>query len=278
MLHGCTQNPDDFAAGTRMNRIADENDCFVLYPKQSKAANSSLCWNWFNAVDQRRDHGEPSIIADMTRQVVETYGMNANRVFVAGMSAGGAMAVILGATYPDVFSAIGVHSGIPYQAAQDLLTALSIMRRGSEDYALKHPNQVRAIVFHGGKDRKVHPRNAEQIILQLLGPSPASAAGEMLTLQAGAINGRSFERKIFRNTDGSTLAEQWLVSGTGHAWSGGSAEGSHSEPAGPDASREMLRFFLRTPDSLEINAEPSAQSSIVRRALRTLKFLPAKSS
>lgn len=276
MLHGCTQDPDDFAAGTRMNQVADEKDCFVLYPQQSKAANPSLCWNWFNALDQERGHGEPSLIADMTREVIKTYGIDTRQVFVAGMSAGGAMAVILAATYPDVFSAIGVHSGLPYQAAQNLLTALSAMRRGAKDYALKNLKPVRAIVFHGSKDRKVHPRNGEQIILQLLGPSPASTAGKRLTLQTGTKNGRSFERKVFRNPAGSTLAEQWLVRGTGHAWSGGSVEGSHAEPAGPDASREMLRFFLRAPDPVETSREAGAPNSILRRALRALKLLPAQ--
>jgi len=276
MLHGCTQDPDDFAAGTRMNQAADEKDCFVLYPQQSKAANPSLCWNWFSALDQQRDHGEPSIIADMARDVMRTHRIDTRRVFVAGMSAGGAMAVILAATYPDVFSAVGVHSGIPYQAAQNLLTALSAMRRGAKDNALMNLKPVRTIVFHGSKDRKVHPRNGEQIILQLLDPSPASAAGKRVTLQSGTKNGRSFERKVFHNPEGSTLAEQWLVRGTGHAWSGGSAEGSNAEPAGPDASREMLRFFLRAPDPVETSRETGARNSILRRTLRALRLLPAQ--
>jgi poly(hydroxyalkanoate) depolymerase family esterase len=276
MLHGCTQDPDDFATGTRMNQVADEKDCFVLYPQQSKDANPSLCWNWFNAPDQERDQGEPSIIADMAREVIKTYRIDPSQVFVAGMSAGGAMAVILAATYPDVFSAIGVHSGIPYQAAQNLLTALSAMRRGAQDHSLKNLKPVRAIVFHGSKDRKVHPRNGEQIIRQLLGPSTASTTGKGLTVRTGVKNGRSFERKIFRNPEGSTLAEQWLVRGASHGWSGGSAEGSHVEPAGPDASREMLRFFLRAPDVVEASREVSAQNGILRRALRALKLLPTQ--
>ncbi|MDP9089348.1 MAG: PHB depolymerase family esterase [Pseudomonadota bacterium] len=276
MLHGCTQDPDDFAAGTRMNQAADESDCFVLYPQQSKTANPSLCWNWFNALNQQRGHGEPSIIADMAREVIKTCGIDARQVFVVGMSAGGAMAVILAAAYPDLFSAVGVHSGIPYQAAQDLLTALSAMRRGAEDSALKNLKHVRAIVFHGSRDRKVHPRNGEQIILQLLGSSPASTTGQGVILQTGTKNGRSFQRKIFRHPDGRALAEQWLVKGTGHAWSGGSPEGSHVDPAGPDASREMLRFLLGSPDPVGTSGEAGAQKSLLRRALHALKLVPTQ--
>ena len=259
-----------------MNQVADESDCFVLYPQQSKTAIPSLCWNWFDALNQQRGHGEPSIIADLTREVIKTCGIDTRLVFVVGMSAGGAMAVILAATYPDIFSAVGVHSGMPYQAAQDLLTALSAMRRGADDHALKNLKHVRAIVFHGSKDRKVHPRNGEQIILQLLGSSHANTTGKCLILQTGKTNGRSFQRKIFRKPDGSALAEQWLVKGTGHAWSGGSPEGSHVEPAGPDASREMLRFFLGPLAPAGTSGEAGAPKNIVRRALHALKLLPAR--
>jgi poly(3-hydroxybutyrate) depolymerase len=174
------------------------------------------------------------------------------------------MAMIMGASYPDLFCAVGVHSGLPYQAAQNLWTALRAMARGVGEDSLKHLKSVRTIVFHGSTDTTVHPRNAEQIIEQLLGYSSADASGgTTFTLQSGAINGRSFDRKIFRNTAGCTLAEQWLVRGTSHAWSGGSAEGSHSEPAGPDASREMLRFFLR-------EAEASSDSQEIPTHMRDM--------
>ena len=276
LLHGCTQDADDFAAGTKMNAIADEHDCFVLYPQQSRAANATLCWNWFNAADQQRDRGEPSIIADLTRAIIRTYGVEKSKVFVAGMSAGGAMAVIVGAMYPEIFSAVGIHSGMPYQAAQNVFTAMSAMRRGAEDYALKNLAHVRAITFHGSKDTRVHPRNSEQIIVQLLGADPPRKPGKRLTMQTGTRSGRSFERKIFRDAEGRTLAEQWLVKGTAHAWSGGSPEGSHTDPTGPDASREMLRFFLGGPDRVESAEDARSSHRILRRALRALKLLPAQ--
>src|SRR5690606_27913096 len=130
MLHGCTQDPADFATGTRMNEIAEEKQCFVVYPAQAQSANSARCWNWFKAIDQKRDQGEPSLIAGITRQVSDTYQIDAKRVYIAGMSAGGAMAVIMGTLYPDLYTAVGVHSGLPYASAQDLPSALAAMKNG----------------------------------------------------------------------------------------------------------------------------------------------------
>jgi poly(hydroxyalkanoate) depolymerase family esterase len=242
MLHGCKQDATDFAAGTRMNVVADEFDCFVLYPQQSKAANPSRCWNWFMAHDQRRNQGEPLIIADLTREVIRAYGIDDRRVFVAGMSAGGAMAATLGATYPDLFSAIGVHSGLPYRAAGNLWSALSAMKVGTEDDSLTRSAPMRTIVFHGSEDGRVHPRNGEQVITQFLGSRlPGTSPSEP---QAGEFNGRAYERTLFRDSRGDTQAEQWLIHGAGHAWSGGGIDGSYTDAMGPDASREMLRFFL----------------------------------
>ena len=273
MLHGCTQNPDDFAAGTRMNTVANEHDCLVLYPQQSTAANSSLCWNWFSALDQQRDQGEPSIIADLTREIIATYGIDRHRIFIAGMSAGGAMALILAVAYPDLYSAVGVHSGIPYQAARNVLTAMSVMRRGAEDYVVISLKDVRVIVFHGGTDKTVNPLNGEQVILQLLGTASAHP-GKLSTVQTGATNGRSYDRKTFRDLDGTTVAEHWSVHKTGHAWSGGSAAGSYADPSGPNASYEMVRFFLRAPDDAEIHRGLARRQGVLRRALQALKLVP----
>ena len=177
MLHGCKQNPDDFAAGTGMNAIAEQNDCFVVYPAQAHAANGSNCWNWFKAEDQQRDRGEPSIIADITRDVIREYHIDPSRVYVAGLSAGGAMAAIMGATYPELYAAIGIHSGLPVGAAHDLPSAFAAMKNGG---ATKEPRNAReapipVIVFHGDRDTTVHPRNGEQALAQCIGQtSPRS--------------------------------------------------------------------------------------------------------
>lgn len=258
MLHGCTQNPDDFAVGTRMNRIAEEQPCFVVYPAQSQAANSSRCWNWFNAVDQQRDQGEPSIIAGITREIIDQYAIDQRQVFVAGMSSGGAMSVIMGSTYPDLYAAVGIHSGLPYAAAQDLPSALSAMKgRGhhlnNPGSADRHLQQIPVIVFHGDRDNTVSPRNGDQIIAQQLAdPAASGEAGEPQTdsveVESGRVaQGHAYTRTVHNGPDGKPVAEQWLVHGVGHAWSGGSLRGSYTDPRGPDAAREMMRFFSTHP-------------------------------
>ncbi|MEO8570158.1 MAG: PHB depolymerase family esterase [Chloroflexota bacterium] len=241
MLHGCTQNPDDFAAGTGMNAIAEEQECFVAYPSQEQSANHSRCWNWFKALDQQREQGEPSIIAGMTRDIIKTYHVDERQVFIAGMSSGGAMAVIMATTYPDLYAAVGVHSGLPYAAAQDLPSALAAMQSGaSATTAAPHIEGIPIIVFHGDKDRTVHPRNGEQIIARSL-PRPAAQSS---TEQGKEPNGRAYQRTIHRDANGQPVGEHWVVHGTGHAWSGGSHRGTYTDPQGPDASRAMMRFFL----------------------------------
>jgi poly(hydroxyalkanoate) depolymerase family esterase len=244
MLHGCTQDPDDFAAGTQMNAVAEEKQCFVVYPAQSQQANNHKCWNWFNALDQQRGQGEPSIIAGIAQQVIAGYPVDERQVYVAGLSAGGAMAVIVGTLYPDLFAAVGVHSGLPYASAQDLPSALSAMKRGASGNVAKAAHAEGAsppiIVFHGDQDRTVHPRNGEQVMEQKLrahGTAQAEA-------DAGSVpNGHRYTVTTHRHADGTPLGEHWVVHGAGHAWSGGSAAGSYTDGRGPDASREMMRFF-----------------------------------
>ncbi|MDB5777053.1 MAG: Esterase [Herbaspirillum sp.] len=243
MLHGCSQNPDDFAAGTRMNAVAEQNGCFVAYPAQAKSANGHRCWNWFSAIDQQRDKGEASIIADITRKIVVNYGCDRRRVFVAGLSAGGAMAVIMGNRYPDLYCAVGVHSGLPYAAARDLPTAMDVMRRGVSKAALAgstHPLPV--IVFHGERDQTVHPRNGERIVEQAL----AHIANTVREEQDIASGGGIYTRAVYENGASGPMAELWKLHGVAHAWSGGSAHGSYTDAAGPDASAEMMRFFKTT--------------------------------
>lgn len=247
LLHGCTQDPDDFARGTRMNSLAEEHGCFVAYPAQPQSANASRCWNWFRTVDQARGAGEPAILAGLVEQLVATHPIDSNRVYVAGMSAGGAMAVILGATYPEVFAAVGVHSGLPYGAARDLPSALAAMRAATPG-PRSGAQAIPTIVFHGDADTTVHPCNGEKVAAESVaaaGVSESIASAE--TTRGESAGGREFSRTQLRGSDGRVESEHWLVHGAGHAWSGGDPAGSHTDPRGPDASREMLRFFLDRP-------------------------------
>ena len=243
MLHGCTQSPDDFAAGTRMNRVAEEHTCLVAYPAQAASANASKCWNWFSPRDQHHGQGEPSLIAGITRQVMRDYAVDAERVYVAGLSAGGAAAAIMGMAYPDLYAAIGVHSGLACGAAGDLPSAFAAMSQGDALVrSAAHRETVPTIVFHGDRDSTVHPRNGDQVIAQ----SKASAVPGLETREErGRVpGGHAYSRTLHANACGQTMLEQWVVHGAGHAWSGGSPAGSYTDPRGPDAAREMLRFFL----------------------------------
>ncbi|MGB3682397.1 MAG: PHB depolymerase family esterase [Rubrobacteraceae bacterium] len=262
MLHGCTQNPDDFAAGTRMNTLAESGNFFVVYPEQTSSSNMNKCWNWFNAGDQHRDQGEPSIIAGITHQIAATQPVDTKRIYVAGMSAGAAMAVILGETYPDLYAAVGVHSGLAYGAAHDLPSAFGAMQGGAgasgasaRPEAVDLARTVPAIVFHGDRDSTVNRRNAEQVLNQKLsglrGPATPQATPRTTpraTVRQGQVRGgRSYTHSVYRTADEDPVAELWIVHGAGHAWSGGSPQGSYTDANGPDASIEMVRFFLDHP-------------------------------
>ena len=255
MLHGCTQNPDDFAAGTGMNQRALEQGFFVLYPEQGQNDNPSRCWNWFTPNDQKRGSGEPALLASMTQAVVKQHGMDAKRVFIAGLSAGGAMAAVMAGAYPEIFAAVGVHSGLPSGAASNMAEALMVMKSGDAGIVLpgqrrplattshkpaRPQTQLPTIVFHGDQDKTVHPRNGELVIAAVAGRVAAGAQAE----QGVSAHGRRYTRSTQRGDHGRVLTEHWLVHGAGHAWSGGSAEGSYTDGLGPDATREMLRFFL----------------------------------
>lgn len=272
MLHGCTQNPDDFAAGTGMNELAEREPCLVLYPAQSAGANRSKCWNWFKPSDQRAEHGEPSLIAGMTREVAASYNADRRRIYIAGLSAGGAMATTMAVAYPDLYAAAGIHSGLPHAAAHDLPSALAAMQQGSTRAAgiratgagtsREMPHPVPVIVFHGDRDTTVHPRNGEQVIVQFAPAgvrtgSIGAGSKPRASIERGQVpNGRAYTRTTYHHPNGSPHVEQWTVHGAGHAWSGGSSRGSYTDPQGPDAAKEMLRFFLAHPAGGKAAPEP----------------------
>jgi len=243
MLHGCTQSPEDFARGTAMNRLAEELGFLVAYPRQTPRANLQKCWNWFEPGHQVRGRGEPALIAGLTRDIVVAEGADAARVYVAGLSAGGAAAAILADTYPDVFAAVGIHSGLACGAARDLPSALAAMRGGPRPSRARAANAafVPVITFHGDRDATVDKGNAHGIV-----EAAAAAAGvDILTeVEKGKAGGRSYTRALRRDRSGKVLIEQWTIAGAGHAWSGGDPSGTYADAAGPDASRAMLRFFL----------------------------------
>jgi poly(hydroxyalkanoate) depolymerase family esterase len=244
MLHGCTQTADDFAAGTRMNFVAEEHGCFVVYPEQPQGANVSKCWNWFRPGDQMREKGEPSLIAGITRQVVQTHNIDPSRVYVAGLSAGGAAAAIMGETYPDLYAAVGVHSGLACGVAHDMPSAFSAMsgsKNGGSSTRSGNSSFKPTIVFHGDNDSTVHPCNGAHVIDRASGDTKI----EMRTEQRSATNGHSFSRSVHRDESGMTVLELWELHGAGHYWSGGNPAGSFASEDGPDASAEMLRFFLQ---------------------------------
>ena len=248
MLHGCTQSPDDFATGTRMNVLAEEHTFLVAYPAQAGNANMQKCWNWFQAADQQRGRGEPSLIAGITRQVVDEYEVAEGRVYVAGMSAGGAMAAIMGATYPDLYAAVGVHSGLAPGAANDLSSAFTAMRQGGPVVAHRdvlgagYQEVLPTIIFHGDGDTTVHPRNGDRLLAHLACGGNGSSP-RVRTRQGQVRGGYEYTRFTYRDAEGRELVERWSVHGLGHAWSGGSYPGSYTDPRGPDASAEMVRFF-----------------------------------
>src|SRR5215212_6925067 len=218
MLHGCTQNPDDFATGTRMNGLAEEHTLLVAYPAQSGNANMQKCWNWFQASDQQRGRGEPSIIAGITKQVMDEYRVAEGRVHVTGMSAGGAMAAILGATYPDLYAAVGVHSGLAPGSAHDLSSAFTAMRQGGPVVASQNGTGgsnrkiVPTIIFHGDGDTTVHPRNGERLLVNLSRGANGSSP-RVMTRQGQVPGGYEYTRFTYRDAEGRDLVEWWSVHG-----------------------------------------------------------------
>jgi len=240
MLHGCTQSPENFARGTDMNRLADELGFLVAYPGQTRTANAQKCWNWFRPDDQQRGKGEPALIAAATQQVIDEHGCDPARVYIAGLPAGGAAAAIMGAAYPDLYAAIGIHSGLACGAARDMPSAFSAMRSGGRPMG-RADHFVPVITFHGDGDHTVNEINSRHII------AAASRSADRLdinTQKGTSLGGRRYTREASSDAQGRVVIEQWTIHGAGHAWSSGARAGSYTDPAGPDASREMVRFFL----------------------------------
>jgi poly(hydroxyalkanoate) depolymerase family esterase len=245
MLHGCTQSAESFAAATNMNAIAEDQHCIVAYPEQLSAANASRCWNWFRTGDQSRGQGEPAIIAGIVRDIMRRYNVDPQRIYAAGLSAGGAAAAIMGETYPDLFAAIGVHSGLACGAARDMPSAMMAMKTGAT--AKRHasgkanvPTPIPTIVFHGSRDTTVNPANGNTVIAR----AAAGTAKHISKRQGQTPGGRSFTVTQTTDANGQVHTEHWLIDGMGHAWSGGTSGEAYTDPLGPDASREMMRFFL----------------------------------
>ena len=240
MLHGCTQSPEDFAAGTRMNFIAEEQTCFVAYPAQRPEANQAKCWNWFRPADQQRGGGEPSLIAGITRQIMRDHSVDPRRVYVAGLSAGAAATAVMGSTYGDLYAAVGIHSGLACGAATDLPSALIAMKQGGPEAMPGDGRSIPTIVFHGDCDTTVHSKNGGHIVRQSVGGTSTK-----VKVHRGQVpGGHAYTCTIHTDAGGRGILEHWEIHGAGHAWSGGSPAGSYTDPDGPDATREMLRFFL----------------------------------
>ncbi len=248
MLHGGTQRTDDFAAGTRMNTVADQAAFLVAYPEQSTSANSMRYWNWFQADNQRRGGGEPAVIAGITGDVIRDYAVDAGQVYVAGFSAGGAMAAVMAATYPDVYAAAGVHSGLAYGVAHDVASAFTAMKQGPSREVRLPGKAIPLIVFHGDRDQTVDHVNGDRLVDQWRsaaadGAGGGRTGGAPTVHRAHVPGGRSFTQSTYPDARGDFAMEQWVVHGAGHAWSGGGASSSYTDPLGPDASAEMARFF-----------------------------------
>jgi poly(hydroxyalkanoate) depolymerase family esterase len=264
VLHGCTQSVDDVVAGTRMNEMADRSGFVVVYPEQRLEDNGQKCWNWYLSEHQVRGSGEPAAIAGIVAQVLGSdiaARLDRNRVYVVGLSAGGAMAAILGVTYPDLFAGVGIHSGMSYGAAHTALGALVSMRRGGPDPEERgrrahaamgeHARGVPVVVIHGDRDQTVSVKNAEQVVRQWLTADRHASSGSLDldperpddVHDGYSPGGRRFDVRGWNDRFGRPLVQYWLVAGLGHAWSGGSPAGSYTDPAGPDATAVMWNFL-----------------------------------
>ena len=246
MLHGCTQDAASFAAATAAGALADRHGFVVLYPEQDRAANPQGCWNWFRPEHQARGAGEPARIAAMVRELVATgsHGtIDPRRVFVAGLSAGGAMAATMAATHPDLFAALAVHSGLAHGAADGMGGAFKAMAGGANGAAIgRLPYPIPTMVVHGDADRTVARVCGEQVLAQWMAANGVTGPPDS-TVRGRVPGGHAFTRSRWTDRRGAPVHERLIVEGMGHAWSGGTAGASHTDPRGPDATAAILAFF-----------------------------------
>ena len=297
MLHGCTQTAKDFAAGTRINLLAEQYGFIVVYPQQTRKANRTLCWNWFRSTHQFRNRGEPARIAHIVQAICQNtlqWTIDNNQIYVVGASAGAAMAVILGATYPDIFAAIGVHSGVEYQAVTSIISALKMMRHGGPDPVLQgrrafeamesYKRVVPTIVFQGTHDRVVPPINGDQVVQQWMQTNHLASHGLFLadfknptTTTSGQVpGGYAYTVYSWKDSRGKEIQTYWKIHGLGHAWSGGSPNGSHTDPRGPNASEAMYQFFMNHPMVGANGYDASPWRKIQRAIENPLRLLKSK--
>ena len=266
LLHGCTQKAADFAAGTGMNQLAEQYGFIALYPQQKRTSNQTLCWNWYKSSHQFRDRGEPALIAHMVQAISENtsqWTIDSSRVYVVGASAGAAMAVILGATYPDIFAAIGVHSGVEYQAVTNIIGGLKLVLGGGPDPVKQgqkafeamgsYKRMVPTIVFQGTRDRIVPPINGDQVVQQWMQTNHLASQGLYVadfknptTTTSGQVpEGLTYTVSTWEDHTGKEVQQYWKIDGLAHAWSGGNPAVSYTDPRGPNASEVMYQFFMK---------------------------------
>jgi poly(hydroxyalkanoate) depolymerase family esterase len=297
MLHGCTQTAADFAAGTRMNQLAEQYGFIVVYPQQRRTSNRNHCWNWFKSSHQVRNRGEPASIARIVQAIREhtlQWTIDSRRIYAIGASAGATMAVILGVTYPDIFAVIGVHSGVEYQAATSIIGGLKAMRlggpnpvkQGQEAYEAMGSckRMVPTIVFQGTRDKIVAPVNGDQVVQQWMQTNHLASHGfygadfkNPTTTSSGQVpGGRSYTRYTWKDHTGNEVQVYWKIHGMGHAWAGGSPNGSHTDPLGPDASEAMYRFLMTHPMDVSSRYDLSLRRGLRRGLANPLRLLKIK--
>lgn len=279
-LHGCNQSAEEFLTATGLENLVDAERIVLALPEAEVSGDNPLgCWRWWEPDNQRRDGREPRRITALIDAM--DVPVDRQRVYALGLSAGGAMAVILGTVYPDVFAAVGVHSGVGFAAAANTACALKILgdapprveARGRLAY-LHQPRHriVPTMILHGRADDTVDPRHAEGLVRELArrndfiddgdgGNHSFDAAPDATLADPGPCRGDSesspcyaHELKRYTDRDGRAVLQQVMVDRLGHAWSGGREGHRYADPAGPDAGAMFWRFFDRyrlDPETLE---------------------------